>query len=192
MFYLLVQMALYMLVTLALGIWLGWLLWRKGYIHDVLGLFGMQSDQPSNLNNSADLAGDYKKLRDENSKLASDLSRANSERNTLQNDLDACRAASRSSTAPAPVAAVASAGVAASKPAGLSAPRGGKADDLKEIKGIGPKLEKMLHGMGFYHFDQIAKWGKSDLAWVDDNLEGFKGRASRDNWISQASQLRGI
>ena len=78
---------------------------------------------------------------------------------------------------------------AEAKPATLKAARGGKADNLKEIKGVGPKLEAMLHGMGFYHFDQIAGWTAAELAWVDTNLEGFKGRATRDNWVEQAKIL---
>jgi predicted flap endonuclease-1-like 5' DNA nuclease len=77
----------------------------------------------------------------------------------------------------------------ASKPATLTAARGGQPDNLKEIKGIGPKLETMLHGMGFFHFDQIAAWTPTELAWVDQNLTGFKGRASRDNWVDQAKIL---
>ena len=75
------------------------------------------------------------------------------------------------------------------KPAFLDAARAGGPDDLKRIKGVGPKLEKTLHGMGIYHFDQIAAWGPKELGWVDDNLEGFKGRASRDNWVEQARTL---
>jgi NADH-quinone oxidoreductase subunit E len=74
------------------------------------------------------------------------------------------------------------------KPATLSAPRGA-ADDLKKIKGVGPKLEVMLHGMGFYHYDQIANWTAAEVAWVDENLEGFKGRVSRDGWVAQAKVL---
>jgi NADH-quinone oxidoreductase subunit E len=81
---------------------------------------------------------------------------------------------------------VASAG---KKPRTMSAPRKAGADDLKRIKGIGPKLENLLNSMGFFHFDQIAKWGQDELAWVDENLEGFKGRASRDNWVDQAGRL---
>ena len=72
---------------------------------------------------------------------------------------------------------------------GLDAPREGKADDLKEIKGVGPKLEKLLNSLGFYHFDQVAAWTDRELAWVDDNLEGFKGRATRDEWVAQAKEL---
>lgn len=75
------------------------------------------------------------------------------------------------------------------RPATLDAPRGGVADNLKEIKGIGPKLEKLCHSMGFYHFDQIANWTPDEVAWVDANLQGFKGRVSRDNWIAQARIL---
>lgn len=76
-----------------------------------------------------------------------------------------------------------------SRPEALSGPRGGKADNLKEIKGVGPKMEKMLQGMGFYHFDQIAAWTSNEVAWVDANLEGFKGRVTRDEWVKQAKIL---
>lgn len=75
------------------------------------------------------------------------------------------------------------------RPEGIDAPRGGRADDLKRIKGIGPKLESLCHQLGFYHFDQIAGWGPQEVAWVDENLTGFKGRVSRDNWVGQAKIL---
>jgi len=78
---------------------------------------------------------------------------------------------------------------AATKPAALDTARGGKADNLKLIKGVGPKLEKLLNSLGFYHFDQIASWTPSEIAWVDDHLEGFKGRATRDEWVRQADTL---
>ena len=71
----------------------------------------------------------------------------------------------------------------------MKAPRKSGADDLKMIKGVGPKLEKTLNAMGFYHFDQVADWSADELAWVDQNLEGFKGRASRDDWIAKAKLL---
>ena len=77
------------------------------------------------------------------------------------------------------------------KPTGMDAPRDGSADDLKQIKGVGPKLEQQLNSMGYWHFDQIAGWSDSDVAWVDENLEGFKGRVSRDGWVEQAKVLAG-
>ena len=88
-------------------------------------------------------------------------------------------------SAPEPIAAP------ASKPAVLSEARGGAPDDLKQIKGVGPKLEKLLHSMGFFHFDQIAAWTGEEIAWVDENLEGFKGRVTRDEWVAQAKELAG-
>ena len=47
----------------------------------------------------------------------------------------------------------------------------------------------MLNAMGVWHFDQIAAWGKAELAWVDERLEGFKGRAARDEWVKQCKKL---
>ena len=71
----------------------------------------------------------------------------------------------------------------------MKAPRKAGADDLKLIKGVGPKLEAMLNEMGYFHYDQIAKWGDAEVAWADQNLVGFKGRVSRDNWVAQAGKL---
>jgi NADH-quinone oxidoreductase subunit E len=75
------------------------------------------------------------------------------------------------------------------KPAMLAAARGGKGDDLSLIWGVGPKLAAMLNRMGVWHFDQIASWSEAELAWVDSNFEGFKGRAVRDDWTGQAKKL---
>ncbi|MEE4235498.1 MAG: NADH-quinone oxidoreductase subunit NuoE [Anderseniella sp.] len=78
----------------------------------------------------------------------------------------------------------------ATKPAGperLARPQG-KADDLKLISGVGPKLEGTLNRLGFWHFSQIAKWTKKDIAIVDDELS-FKGRIERDDWVKQAKAL---
>ncbi len=91
-------------------------------------------------------------------------------------------------TAPATTPAGAPAGEA-KKPRSLKAPRKAGADDLKMIKGVGPKLEALLHSLGFFHFDQIAKWTEAEVAWVDENLTGFKGRVSRDDWVAQARLL---
>ena len=89
----------------------------------------------------------------------------------------------------APEKAIAEETSAGIKPATLSAARDGQADDLKQIKGVGPKLEVLCNELGFYHFDQIAAWSDAEVAWVDENLKGFKGRVSRDNWVAQAKTL---
>ena len=86
-------------------------------------------------------------------------------------------------------AAPAAAPVIGIRPKSLESAREGKADDLKLILGIGPKLEELCHSLGFYHYDQIAEWSDEEIAWVDENLEGFKGRVTRDKWVAQAKVL---
>ena len=78
---------------------------------------------------------------------------------------------------------------AGGKPNLLTAAREGGPDDLKQIKGVGPKLEGELHKMGVYHFDQVAGWTKKEVAWMDENLAGVRQRVSRDDWVSQAKVL---
>jgi len=80
---------------------------------------------------------------------------------------------------------------ASARPTTLAKARDGGPDKLTKIKGIGPKLQELLFSMGFFHFDQIASWDKAQVAWVDENLDGFKGRASRDDWVAQAFSLSG-
>ena len=77
--------------------------------------------------------------------------------------------------------------VEAERPANLlTEARGGQADDLKRISGVGPKLEGLLNQNGVFHFDQIAAWNDAEIAYMDDQLS-FKGRIARDNWIEQAA-----
>jgi len=76
---------------------------------------------------------------------------------------------------------------AGTKPANLlTEARDGKADDLKKISGVGPKLEGLLHSNGVFHFDQIAAWNADEIAYMDDQLS-FKGRIERDDWLTQAA-----
>ncbi|MBZ0130926.1 MAG: NADH-quinone oxidoreductase subunit NuoE [Rhodobacteraceae bacterium] len=99
------------------------------------------------------------------------------------------RPAAKPAAKPAPAAAPAAASGEGVKPKMLKAPGKGGADDLKAIKGIGPGLEALLNEMGVFHFAQIAGWTGDEIAWVDQNLLRFKGRASRDNWVDQAKVL---
>ena len=71
----------------------------------------------------------------------------------------------------------------------LTGPRGGKADDLKLIWGVGPKIEQMLNKAGIYHFTQVASWTDRELEWVDSQMGDFAGRAVRDKWIEQCKKL---
>ncbi|WP_188527128.1 50S ribosomal protein L21 [Sinisalibacter lacisalsi] len=62
------------------------------------------------------------------------------------------------------------------------------ADDLKQLSGVGPALEKKLHAAGVTSFAQIAAWTEADVAEFDEKLS-FKGRIEREGWVDQAKKL---
>ncbi len=64
----------------------------------------------------------------------------------------------------------------------------GKGDDLQQLSGVGPALEKKLHEAGVTTFAQIAAWTDKDVAEMDEKLS-FKGRIEREGWIEQAKKL---
>ena len=151
-----------------LGVLVGWLIWgRRGHA---------QSMQ------ATPAAAETVRLKAALETCTAERNRALARISTLGAELEAARTASAPTSASIPAATVAA-------PLQLAAARDDVPDDLKRIKGIGPKMEALCHRLGFYHFDQIAAWTPAELAWVDDNLEDFKGRASRDNWVGQARDL---
>lgn len=68
------------------------------------------------------------------------------------------------------------------------AAKAAKADDLKVISGIGPKLEQVLNGMGFRRYADIAALKAEDVGRIEAEL-GFSGRVARDGWVEQAKAL---
>ncbi len=80
--------------------------------------------------------------------------------------------------------------IAGSRPLGYVAARGGVADDLKLIKGVGPQNEERLHALGIWHFSQIAAWTPANVEWVGGYL-AFPGRIEREDWVAQAAALAG-
>jgi len=62
------------------------------------------------------------------------------------------------------------------------------ADDLKQLSGVGPALEKKLHAEGITSFAQVAAWTDADVEEFGEKLS-FKGRIEREGWIEQAKEL---
>ncbi|HEU0223130.1 MAG TPA: hypothetical protein VFR34_13085, partial [Paracoccaceae bacterium] len=75
------------------------------------------------------------------------------------------------------------------KPDNLLAAPPAVIDDLKRIRGVGPKLEKELNALGIYTFEQISQFSEPNLAWLSANLTSFRDRPLRDNWVEQAANL---
>jgi len=93
------------------------------------------------------------------------------------------------------IAAGAAAAVAAAKAQGIDTDKFqhlekaiGKADDLKLISGVGPTIEKKLNAIGIWHYWQVKALSDEDIATVEHQV-GFKGRAHRDDWMGQATDL---
>lgn len=61
-------------------------------------------------------------------------------------------------------------------------------DNLKRIKGIGPKNEESLNDLGILTFAQIAAWSPADIDWIESQLS-FPDRVGREDWVGQAARL---
>lgn len=68
-------------------------------------------------------------------------------------------------------------------------PTDGAPDDLKVIKGIGPKFEGDLNSKGIYYYRQIAAWSAADVTMVEGIIDSIPGRIQRDEWVKQAKKL---
>lgn len=77
----------------------------------------------------------------------------------------------------------------APRPASLFDRRPDIVDDLKEVKGIGPVMERILNENGCYHFKQLANFSPRDIEWISQALGSFPDRIERDEWVSQAQSL---
>jgi len=65
----------------------------------------------------------------------------------------------------------------------------GPADDLVQLKGVGPKLADTLRGFGFHRFEQIAGLSPTEVERLDAQLGAFRGRLARDRIVEQAQFL---
>ena len=68
------------------------------------------------------------------------------------------------------------------------APEGQK-DDLQQIKGIGPFIEKQLNELGIATFEQIAQLDENLIGHLTTAIQFFPGRIQKDQWVGQAKEL---
>lgn len=65
----------------------------------------------------------------------------------------------------------------------------GPPDDLRQLKGVGPKFAAMLNDRGITRFDQIAKLSPGQVEALDADMGPFRGRFERDRVVEQADYL---
>lgn len=105
-----------------------------------------------------------------------------------QDEVDAAQV--KAKPAPAQPVPVEAAPEPAPTPTPAPAPvAAGEPDDLRKIKGLGPKMLTLLNSLGITRFEQIANWTDADLDELDAKLGSFAGRPRRDNWVEQARLL---
>jgi predicted flap endonuclease-1-like 5' DNA nuclease len=62
-------------------------------------------------------------------------------------------------------------------------------DNLRAVRGIGPSMERMLHGLGIISFRQLAMLDGAELERVRGELSDFRSRIEREDWVGQAREL---
>ncbi len=119
------------------------------------------------------------------------IDKPSAEASSVESKIAAAEAEPAPTPAPAPPAAATPTPEPvpqATPPVPSAAPSSGS-DDLKRIKGVGPKLEKLLKELGVSTYAQIASWSEADIDRIDAQLGNFQGRIRRDSWTEQAKFL---
>lgn len=88
-------------------------------------------------------------------------------------------------TTKAPARRKKAAAIAEAPAAGATQP----SDDLKQISGIGPAIEKQLKDHGISTLRQIASFTDEDIASLEGSIIRFPGRIKRERWVEQAKEL---
>jgi predicted flap endonuclease-1-like 5' DNA nuclease len=63
--------------------------------------------------------------------------------------------------------------------------------DLKAVKGIGPKIEKLLKVHGVTQVGQIAEWTDADIDSIAHKIGVKAARIRKDDWVASAKRLVG-
>ena len=64
-------------------------------------------------------------------------------------------------------------------------------DDLQQINGIGPFIEEKLNALGIFTFKQVSKITPELEEKINDSMEFFPGRVTREEWAKKAMKLVG-
>jgi predicted flap endonuclease-1-like 5' DNA nuclease len=125
-------------------------------------------------------------LREAEERRVMDVSEREEEISALRKRLVEYRVAQRFAAQPKSTGSVES---SQGKPAGGQAQaRSHQKDDLKQIHGIGPVMERVLNRMGMFTFRQIAEWKDQDVEHMASELNTFPDRIRHDNWIAGAKE----
>lgn len=66
----------------------------------------------------------------------------------------------------------------------------GPPDNLRLLKGVGPKMVAQLNEFGITRFDQLAGLTETEIALLDKRMGAFEGRIARDRLVEQSCYLQ--
>ena len=128
-------------------------------------------------------------LREAEERRVMDVSEREEEIAALRKRLVEYRVAQRhGAQAKAAAVSESSTQVGSSTARGTGKHRPAQKDDLKQIHGIGPVMERVLNRMGMFTFRQIAEWKDQDVEHMASELNTFPDRIRHDNWIAGAKE----
>ena len=125
-------------------------------------------------------------LREAEERRVMDVSEREEEIGALRKRLVEYRVAQRHQTQSKSADAASHGTAAAGRGTGKSRPT--QKDDLKQIHGIGPVMERVLNRMGMFTFRQIAEWKDQDVEHMASELNTFPDRIRHDNWVAGAKE----
>lgn len=185
---LVIKLIILFLLALSIGFLLGWLLLRlfdaKGddVANDAADPEPIESDGASDAERVVDLTAAARETPADEPEPVGVSESVSARKHTIVDSVD-----------DSAFAAVAGLGLsAAARPGSAEGAVGEPAherDDLKEIFGIGPKLEKLLNDYGIFTFRQLAELSDPEVAELQSYLTEFPGRIVRDDWVGQAQRL---
>ena len=190
--YLVLQIVFFLLLAIAVGFVAGWLMRGWGLDGATHMSDGYERERRASLTSELnDTRAERDKLRAQlhqlrgQSMAKTDLAGDSSPQEPAKTAQSSARDANKQSSAEHPITNTSSVAPSA---VGVRSRLEQGSDDLKQIKGIGPKLEKTLHELGITQFTQIAAWSSEEIAVVNEKLR-FSGRIERDGWLEQAKAL---
>lgn len=161
MFYVALQILFWLILAMAFGILIGWLIWRRRSTGDV-----------SEVENLRQMI----KTRDaEIASLKNNVGQCESMLKLYKEEMEeACRP-----------------DFVPELPAAIPQATAKEADDLKQISGVGPFLEGKLNAFGIYTFQQVAALEPNVIDELGETFGSFSDRIIREDWVGQAKKLHG-
>lgn len=188
------ELILPLLIAFVLGLFLGWLMWRwrhrKVTSNEWQSVLAESSARQTRVTELENLLGDREReviaLQADTAEIAlgAEFEKTMTEVHVSLAAVEQERDAARDQ-----VAELETRLERATREAFVAGKKTHESQDLKQIKGIGPKLEKSLNSFGITTLTELASLDEVGINELQNHLDQFPGRVEREQWVSQARSL---